>query len=159
MEDGRMGNTDLSELDSGSLDQLYEEDLPVVSSIPDFIASSSFYVDVEHEQVHYFRAKKIPNVKLTVVSASLNLKLYKDYCGGRSIIFEEIPPARYKGNLVQYTEYTMSRRCIGSLGFDKVKESVQNVTGRIWQLLGRPTMYPFIQRPGYEEPAVLFSGE
>ena len=24
----------------------------------------------------------------------------------------------------------MSRRCIGSLGFDKVKESVQNVTGR-----------------------------
>ena len=60
MEDGRMGNTDLSELDSGSLDQLYEEDLPVVSSIPDFIASSSFYVDVEHEQVHYFRAKKSP---------------------------------------------------------------------------------------------------
>ena len=130
MEDGSMGNTDLSELDSGSLDQLYEEDLPVVSSIPDFMASSSFYVDVEHEQVHYFRAKKIPNVKLTVVSASLNLKLYKDYCGGRSIIFEEIPPARYKGNLVQYTEHTMSRRCIGSLGFDKVKESVQNVTGR-----------------------------
>ena len=60
MEDGSMGNTDLSELDPGSLDQLYEEDLPVVSSIPDFIASSSFYVDVEHEQVHYFRAKKSP---------------------------------------------------------------------------------------------------
>lgn len=63
MEDESIGNTDLFELDPRSLDTLYEEEMPIISSIPDFMASSTFYVDVDNEQVHYFRAKKNPRCK------------------------------------------------------------------------------------------------
>lgn len=130
MEDGSVGHTDLDAMSRECLDRLYTSGLPIRSPIPDFLASSTFYVDVQGEQVHYLKARKIPNVKLVIVSASLNERLYRDYCRGRYIQYTEIPLVQYRGKLLQYTAYSMSRSCIDNLGYDTVKERIQKLTGR-----------------------------
>lgn len=128
MEDGSVGHTDLGTMSRESLDLLYASGLPIRSPIPDFLASSTFYVDVQGEQIHYLKAKKIPDVKLVIVSASLNESLYRDYCRGRYIQYTEIPLVEYRGRLLQYTAYSMSRSCIDDLGYDTVKEHIQKIT-------------------------------
>ena len=127
-EDGYVGHTDLGRMSRESLDMLYDKGLPIHSPVPEFLTSSTFYVDVQEEQVHYFKAKKIPDVKLVIVSASLNEKLYRDYCRGRYIHYTDIPLVRYQGRLIQYTAYSMSRSCIDDLGYETVKERIQKIT-------------------------------
>ncbi len=129
MEDETVGHTGLCGLDIQGLEELYEKSLPIQLSAPDFLSSSTFYVDAQAEWIHYFNAKKIPNVKLTVVSASTNEKLYRDYCKGRSVHYTEVPLSAYKGKLKQRTAHSMSRSCIQNIGMGKVRESIKRVTG------------------------------
>lgn len=128
MEDGYTGQTSLGGISKDALDMLYDRGLPIHSPVPEFLTSSTFHVDVQEEQVHYFKAKKIPDVKLVIVSASLNEKLYRDYCHGRYIHYTDIPLVQYQGKLIQYTAYSMSRSCIDDLGYDLVKERIQKIT-------------------------------
>lgn len=129
MEDGSTGYTSLEELDKNQLEQLYEKKMPIRSAISEFIASATFHVDVQEEQVYYFCAKKIPNIKLTIVSASVNEKLYRDYCQGRNVHCRDIPLVKYKGKLLQYVTHSMSRSCIQNIGLERVQKSIQRITG------------------------------
>ncbi len=128
MEDGSVGYTGLNGLDCGCRDSLYNEGIFFHSPVPKFIGSSTFYVDLQEERAHYFYARDIPNVKLIIVSATMNEKLYENYCRGRHIHFVDVPMARYQGKLIQYTAHSMSRSCIDNFGYDKVKEKVLQIT-------------------------------
>lgn len=128
LADGYVGHTGMGSMDKGCLDLLYTSGLPIHSPIPDFLTSSTFYVDVQGEQVHYFKAKSIPDVKLVIVSASLNEDLYRDYCRGRYIQYTDIPLVQYQGELLQYTAYSMSRSCIDDLGYDTVMDCIRRIT-------------------------------
>lgn len=126
MEDGYVGHS--YGIDDSCIDQLYEGGLFLGSPIPKLLTCSTFYVDVQGEQVHYFNARKIPDVKMVVVSASLNADLYVHYCGGRYIGYADVPLVQYKGRLLQYTAHSMSRSCIDNFGYDNVKANVYKVT-------------------------------
>lgn len=126
IEDGYVGHA--YGVSDESVDLLYDEGLFFDSPIPKLLTCSTFYVDVQGEQVHYFKARQIPDVKLVVVSASLNAGLYADYCAGRYVDYVDVPLVRYKGRLLQYTAHSMSRSCIDALGYEEVKESVYRVT-------------------------------
>ena len=128
MEDGSVGYTGLHGLENGCRDLLYEEGIFFDSPIPKFIGSAAFYVDAQEEQVHYFYEREIPDVKLTVVSATMNERLYANYCRGRRVHYVNVPLAQYKGKLVQYTAHSMSRSCIDNFGYDKVKEKILQIT-------------------------------
>lgn len=123
-----MGYTNLGGMNEEHLYRLYKEGLPVHSPILNFITSSTFCVDVQEEQMYYFKAKKIPDVKLVIVSASLNKNLYEGYCHGKYVQYTEVPLVKYQGKLLQYTSYSMSRSCIEQLGYDTVKECVYKIT-------------------------------
>lgn len=125
-EDGYVGHS--YGIDDSCIDQFYEGGLFFGSPIPKLLTCSTFYVDVQGEQVHYFNARQIPDVKMVVVSASLNADLYVHYCDGRYIRYEDVPLVRYKGRLLQYTAHSMSRSCIDNFGYDHVVERIYEVT-------------------------------
>lgn len=128
MKDGSVGYTGLNGLGIDIRDFLYKEGIFFHSPIPKFLESSTFYVDVQEEQVHYFYEREIPNIKLTIVSATINEKLYINYCRGRYVHYTEVPLVQYQGKLVQYTAHSMSRSCIDNFGYDKVRENILQIT-------------------------------
>lgn len=63
------------------------------------------------------------------MSATINEHLYHDFDKNRKIVYKEIPIAKYKGNLIQYTAYSMSRSFIEKTGEAIVEKSVNKITG------------------------------
>ena len=72
---------------------------------------------------------EIPKVKTIVLSATLNEKIWKDFCKNRRVRMNEVGTVRYKGKLMQFTYYSMSRECIRKLDGQKVKEAIKEITG------------------------------
>jgi len=130
MENGTVGKTGLSGIGTALLDWIYDEDIPICSSIADFMESDTFYVDRKEEIIRYFRARKLPDVKMTIVSATINEKLYRDFCKRRYIDVKKVPYVKYKGQLKQYTAYSMSRSCIIEMDKNRVMQTVYTVTGK-----------------------------
>lgn len=128
MEDGAVGYTGLNDLGDGIQDILYRKGIFFHSPIPKFLGSSTFYVDTQEEQVHYFYERKIPDVKMVIVSATINKKLYVNYCRDRFVHYMNVPLVQYQGKLIQYTAHSMSRSCIDNFGYNKVKENVLQIT-------------------------------
>lgn len=128
LPDGSIGKTGLYELNRVTLEELYEKQLLVESSISDFIASDSYHVDSNNSEIHFFKRKKLPNVKMIVVSASINKKLYSDFCRDRYILYEEIPMVKYTGKLKEYTAHSMSRNFIKQVGIECISKSVDSIT-------------------------------
>ena len=75
-------------------------------------------LDCENEVINYFVAKKIPNVKLTIVSATANELLYKNVCKDRVVRMYEVSIAKYKGKLKQYSFHPMSRSNMEQIGLE-----------------------------------------
>lgn len=127
-EDGECRKMECLELKMEELDAVYETGIPIQASFPNLVCSASYYVDKKNRQVYYFKAKPLPQVKMTVVSATLNGDLYREYTGGnRKIYKKEIPRAKYKGRLYQYASYSMSRSFIDSIGFQNVENTVRSM--------------------------------
>lgn len=128
-EDGFIGNSNMRSLSDEALDVFYEENSNFTGTLQDFLSSRVFMTDKKTEVVHYFKYGELPNVPMTIVSATLNKKLYDDYFRYRKIQYLEIPVTAYKGKLIQYTACSMSRKCIDKIGFENVKRSVDKITG------------------------------
>lgn len=129
MEDMSVGKTGLSEPGTDLLDKLYEEGLAFRSSIADFLGSDTFYVDKKEEIIHYLKVRKFPDVKMTIVSATVNDKLYRDFCRNKYVDIQKVPYVKYRGELMQYTAYSMSRSCIQNIGMENIKETVNSIVG------------------------------
>jgi len=59
------------ELTQGQMEYIYNKELPIDASLTDFLQADTYHVDIENERINYFRAKQIPDVKMTIVSATL----------------------------------------------------------------------------------------
>lgn len=94
------------------------------------LKSRIFYYDSKKKEIQYFNPREIPNVKMTVLSATLNEKLWKDFCRNRRIKMKEVREAKYIGKLFQYTCYSMSRKCIQENGYENIKSHIMEITGK-----------------------------
>lgn len=94
------------------------------------LKSRIFYYDSKKKEIQYFNPREIPNVKMTVLSATLNEKLWKDFCRNRIIKMKEVREAKYVGKLFQYTYYSMSRKCIQENGYENIKSCIMEITGK-----------------------------
>lgn len=130
LPDGYTGKTGLSPLSPDQLDRLYELGLPLESSISEFMKSDTCFIDQREQRIHYFTARRLPEQKLILVSATLNIRLYQDYCPNRRIINHQISEVKYAGNLVQYTHQSMSRSCIDTNGKEWIWERIHALTGK-----------------------------
>lgn len=78
---------------------------------------------------------KIPDVKMTILSATADEKMYQDFCKNRKVKFREIPKVEYVGRLIQYSHAPLSRENIRKLTFEKVTDAVFNVTENVVPLI------------------------
>lgn len=66
--------------------------------------------------IRYFSPVRLKNVKYIIMSATLNDTVYCHFFPNRQIKLYDIPQARYKGELKQYTDQPMSRTNMDVLG-------------------------------------------
>ncbi len=128
MQDGTVGTTNLSHLHESRLDELYDEIITLEGALPDLLSSDTFHVNTEEKKIDYFSALLLPDVKITVVSATLNEKLYRDFCHKKNISFLEIEEVKYTGKLKQYTAHSVSRRFVQETGMDVIYKGVYKKT-------------------------------
>ena len=71
-----------------------------------------------------FVPPKLPNIKLTVLSATAEKEIYELFCKDRIIQFEECLEAKYKGKILQNCSRSYSRQDIDKQPdfFEKIKE-------------------------------------
>lgn len=128
-EDGKVGFSLMSPMNETSMEIFYEEDIPIYGSLQGFLQSSTYHVDTHNKMITYFVGKNLPNVSMTIVSATIDENLYRDYLKTRRVEVREIPLIKYTGKLIQYTNYSMSRKFIQDAGWNKVKNSVDKIVG------------------------------
>ena len=129
LPEGTVQHTGLSALDVEVLKRIYQDEIPIEGSVADFFESSTIYINVYEQCVNFFNAKKLPNVSMTIVSATINRELCEKYFAGRKVEFYEIPLIKYTGKLKQYTAYSMSRSFINGTGWDFIKNGIEKVIG------------------------------
>lgn len=122
-----IGWTKLQELENNQIENIYERQMSIDASISDFMSSHTYYVDAEAKKIYYFKAKRLPDVKMTIISATMNEKLYRDFCTSRTIYMDIVPKVKYKGKLRQYTRYSMSRYYINTVGYEKIKKGIEKI--------------------------------
>lgn len=108
--------------------KIHDQNLSIRGSLVDFIQADSYHMDWQEEKIDYFCARKLPDVKMTIVSATLIAELYRNYCESRSIVEAEVPIAKYKGTLKQYTVHSLSRSNMKQIGLAKLKEGINKIT-------------------------------
>ncbi len=110
---------------------LYEYGDVFHNSLPLLLESTSVVMDEVENQVIFFNRKDLPNRKIIVISASANKQLYKKYFADRTVYFYTIHKAYYIGKVIQYTAHTMSRKCMDTVGFEKVFDQVKDMVGEM----------------------------
>ena len=127
-EDDSVWRYNVIKLNSDEVENLYKQKLNIRSSIIDFLQADSYHVDLKNEKIDFFNARKLPNIKMTIVSATLVDRLYMSFCKNRKIKFYDVPIAKYKGQLKQYTAHSLSRSNIEQIGMDELNKGIQNIT-------------------------------
>lgn len=114
------------------LEKLYERTKEISGPLPLLLESSCVVMDRVHEEIMFCRKFELPPRKMIILSASVNEKLYEDVPGGgERVRFWNVPDAKYKGHVIQYTAHTMSRKCIKTAGTEKVQEKVKEIAGDV----------------------------
>ena len=62
--------------------------------------------------IKYLAPVQLPKCKMIILSATLDQTIYNLFFPERKIVYHEIEQAAYKGNLIQYPCYSMSRKTI-----------------------------------------------
>ena len=128
MPNGTVDVTGLHEMFQVDLERMCSDESDISGPIQEFLKSSTFHVNLEAERIDYFTNIPFPKVPMTIISATLNENIYKNYFRNRYIELKEVPLIQYRGTLKQYTAYSMSRSFIKNVGADLVKRSIYNIT-------------------------------
>lgn len=111
------------------ISELSDKNMERFGDLVVLLGSQVFYYEENTQDIRYFNPMEIPKVKTIVLSATLNEKIWKDFCKNRRVRMNEVGTVRYKGKLMQFTYYSMSRECIRKLDGQKVKEAIKEITG------------------------------
>lgn len=129
MPDESVGKMTFGKLRYDERDAIYEKELEIRSSLIGFLESSTYHIDLASEKINYFTAQDLPKVKMIVVSATLKRELYHDYCQEDKIFYCEVEKAEYKGKLLQYSAYSVTRNCLEQVGYEVMENKVKSITG------------------------------
>lgn len=131
MENEKARKVDFISLTDQEMDILYQEKYPFKGAIPLLLESECVSMDKVRNTVLFFKKTELQRRKMIVVSASANKELYNDYFSGWNINFWNIHKAKYKGEVIQYASYSMSRACIRKYGKKIIEENIKKITGEV----------------------------
>ena len=128
LENGQTGQISFGELTDIKLEKIYQHCFRENEPIAKFFDSTYFYR--EKEYIHFCAKKEFAGCeKMIVLSATADKKLYTDYFSSKNIDFRETHPAKYKGRLIQYTAYSMSRAFLERNGEEDIIHQIQKQLG------------------------------
>ena len=93
------------ELDTGII-----KNSQITDNLTDFVKADCYMK--QKDSIKYLAPIRLPKCKLIILSATLDEDIYNLFFPERKIIYHEIEPAAYKGHLIQYPWYSMSRKAI-----------------------------------------------
>ena len=96
------------ELDTGII-----KNSQVTDNLTDFVKADCYMK--QKDSIKYLAPIRLPKCKLIILSATLDEDIYNLFFPERKIIYHEIEQAAYKGHLIQYPWYSMSRKAIKDL--------------------------------------------
>ena len=132
MEDQETKQISFTKPNICKLEKLYKRADEISGPLPMLLESSCVVMDRVHEEIMFCKKIELPPRKMIILSASVNEKLYEDVPGGgERVRFWNVPDAKYKGHVIQYTAHTMSRKCIKTAGTEKVQEKVKEIAGDV----------------------------
>lgn len=111
------------------ISELSDKNMERFGDLVVLLGSQVFYYEENTQDIRYFNPMEIPKVKTIVLSATLNEKIWKDFCKNRRVRMNEVGTVQYRGKLMQFTYHSMSRECIRKLDGQKVKEAIKEITG------------------------------
>lgn len=129
MHDGSVGFTGIGKVNHGESDEIYEKELDLCSSLLGFLESSVYHIDSAGEKIDYFTAQPLPKVKMIIVSATLKLELYQDYCCDIPVFYYEAGKVKYKGKLLQYTAYPVTRHYLEQVSYETMEKKAKAIAG------------------------------
>ena len=120
MDEGTVTSTEMGELYESQIKKFHESGVNLSSGILNFVQSTTCYIDVVNENIHYFTKQELPNVGMMIVSATMCKELYENYAPSRVVTYDEVALVKLKGQIFQYTKETMSRSMIDDYGYEKM---------------------------------------
>ena len=105
--------------------------------INDLLRAGSYYMD--KDKLWYFVPRTLPEQKIIIMSATLDSEVYSRYFPDRSIKIHDIPQARYKGRVIQYSFYPLSRKNLRDL--DKAGWDIEQLYGKVMEITERDISY------------------
>lgn len=103
----RVNFTPLSEK---ALDILYWHRKEFAGPVPKLFESTHVIMRKDKQEIVFIRKNDFQDSsKLTILSATADRTLYRDYFSGKKVYFREVYKAEYKGKLIQYTAHPLSR--------------------------------------------------
>ncbi len=96
----------LMKLDIETADRLEN----INGNVLDLLSSEQIYV--HNDNVYFINKKNIPNEKLIVLSATAVADIYRLFLRNRIVTEYRCKQAKYRGKVIQYTNYTYSRCCM-----------------------------------------------
>lgn len=79
MPNGTVDVTGLHEMFQADLEQMCSDESDISGPIQEFLKSSTFHVNLEAERIDYFTNIPFPKVPMTIISATLNENIYRNY--------------------------------------------------------------------------------
>lgn len=132
MEDQETKQISFTKPNVCKLEKLYKQADEISGPLPMLLESSCVVMDRVHEEIMFCKKIELPPRKMIILSASVNEKLYEDVSGGgERVRFWNVPDAKYKGHVIQYTAHTMSRKCIKTAGTEKVQQKIKEIAGDV----------------------------
>lgn len=109
----------------------------VEGDVNGFLSADVFYrvSDDSGDKFVFCKMPWLPNQNVTILSATLDEGMYQMFFKNRHIVMYDIAKAKYQGRLIQYTNYSLSKKNINEL-CEKTQMSVEELYGFIKSYCG-----------------------
>ncbi len=127
LQDNETLRVDFTPLSEKALDILYWHRKEFAGPVPKLFESTHVIMRKDKQEIVFIRKNDFQDSnKLTILSATADRTLYRDYFSGKKVYFRETHKAEYKGKLLQYTAHPLSRAFFKKNGMMDIVNQIQD---------------------------------
>ena len=127
LHDGETLRVNFMPLSEKALDILYWHRKEFAGPVPKLFESTHVIMRKDKQEIVFIRKNDfLDSNKLTILSATADRTLYRDYFSGKKVYFRETHNAEYKGKLIQYTAHPLSRVYFKQNGMMDIVKQIQD---------------------------------
>lgn len=109
--------------------------LGISGDVNGFLNADVYCYSEQAGTITFMNIPMLPQQKVTILSATLNEKIYQLVFKSRRIVLHDIPKVKYQGRLIQYAYYSLSRKNIREL-CEKTQMTCEEVYQHIIECCG-----------------------